>query len=98
MSETNEEFGKWLKQRGQYVWRPKKGHPYVVRWEGDPGSDVQLDSTGRYQLSRGVSGLWAAGFIGSLDNDGEELTGEPGELSQAQAACQAHADGGRAGQ
>ena len=42
-----------------------------LRWLGDPDATVQLDSTGRYQMSRCVSGLWAPGYIGGLDDDGE---------------------------
>jgi hypothetical protein len=77
-----------------------------LQWPGDPESGVLLDSTGRYQLSAirigegpraGELECWRAEAIGGQDEDNTDL-GEHDELTAAQAACQHHADAGRAGQ
>jgi hypothetical protein len=74
-----------------------------LRWPGDPASGLLVSRCGKYQLSQcgdpndAGEQWWRAEAIGGQDEDNTDL-GEHDELTAAQAACQTHADAGRAGQ
>lgn len=65
-----------------------------LRWPGDSGSGLLVDSGNCYQLTETGPGAWQATRIGGLDEGATELGVHT--LEEAQAACQAHADGRRA--
>lgn len=68
-------------------------------WLGASDSVTQLDSTGRYQLTRMKAAddddLYRAEAVGMLGEPNTELTGSWAPLDEAKGACQAHADAGR---